>query len=196
MTSEGWDDYIETIAAGLRRLEATDRSGASLPAHDAMAQWVALTREIHDRDAQLFLFGNGGSAAMAAHMATDACKNGNLRAIAFTDTAMLTATSNDLSFDQAFALPLERLARKGDMAIAISSSGNSPNVVRALEVAEGLGVSTVTLTAKAVGNRARTLGRLNFYVPLRRYGWAESAHQILLHYWFDEYLNRYERGAM
>ena len=66
----------------------------------------------------------------------------------------------------------------------------------ALEVAEGLGVSTITLTAKAVGNRARTLGRLNFYVPLRRYGWAESAHQILLHYWFDEYLNRYGRGAM
>ena len=45
----------------------------------------------------------------------------------------------------------------------------------------------MTLTAKAVGNRARTLGRLNFYVPLRRYGWAESAHQILLHYWFDQY---------
>ena len=196
MTSEGWDDYIETIAAGLRRLEATDRSGTSLPARDAMAQWVALTREIHDRDGQLFLFGNGGSAAMAAHMATDACKNGNLRAIAFTDTAMLTATSNDLAFDQAFALPLERLARKGDMAIAISSSGNSPNVVRAREVADGIGVSTVTLTAKAVGNRARTLGRLNFYVPLRRYGWAESAHQILLHYWFDEYLNQYGKGAM
>jgi D-sedoheptulose 7-phosphate isomerase len=109
---------------------------------------------------------------------------------------MLTATSNDLSFDQTFSLPLERLARKGDLAIAISSSGNSPNVVRALEAAEKLGVTTVTLTAKAVGNRARTLGRLNFYVPLRRYGWAESAHQILLHYWFDEYLNRYGNGAM
>jgi len=196
MKSESWDEYVDTIATGLRGLEATDRSGASLPARDAVTQWVALTREVHDRDGQLFLFGNGGSAAMAAHMATDACKNGNLRALAFSDSAMLTATSNDLSFDQTFSLPLERLARKGDLAIAISSSGNSPNVVRALEAAEKLGVTTVTLTAKAVGNRARTLGRLNFYVPLRRYGWAESAHQILLHYWFDEYLNRYGNGAM
>jgi D-sedoheptulose 7-phosphate isomerase len=196
MTSERWDEYVDTIAAGLRGLEATDRSGASLSARDAMAQWVALTREVHDRDAQLFLFGNGGSAAMAAHMATDACKNGHLRAMAFTDAALLTATSNDLAYDQVFSLPLERLARKGDLAIAISSSGNSPNVVRALETAQTIGVESITLTAKAVGNRCRTLGTLNFYVPLRRYGWAESAHQILLHYWFDEYLNRFGNGAM
>jgi D-sedoheptulose 7-phosphate isomerase len=113
-----------------------------------------------------------------------------------SDTALHTATINDLAFEHTFSLPLERLARKGDLAIAISSSGNSPNVIRALETAERIGVDTVTLTAKAVGNRARTLGRLNFYVPLRRYGWAESAHQILLHHWFDEYLNRYGQGAM
>jgi D-sedoheptulose 7-phosphate isomerase len=196
MTSESWDEYVETIAAGLRGLEVTDTSGASVPAHDAVTRWVTLTRELRDRDGQLFLFGNGGSAAMAAHMATDACKNGNLRAMAFTDAALLTATSNDLSYDEVFALPLERLARQGDLAIAISSSGNSPNVVRALEAAQKIGVDSVTLTAKAVGNRCRTLGTLNFYVPLRRYGWAESAHQILLHYWFDEYLNRFGNGAM
>lgn len=196
MTSESWDEYVETIATGLRGLEVTDKSGASVPAHDAVTRWVTLTRELRDRDGQLFLFGNGGSAAMAAHMATDACKNGNLRAMAFTDAALLTATSNDLSYDEVFALPLERLARKGDLAIAISSSGNSPNVVRALEAAQKIGVESITLTAKAVGNRCRTLGTLNFYVPLRRYGWAESAHQILLHYWFDEYLNRFGNGAM
>ena len=80
MKSESWDEYVDTIATGLRGLEATDRSGASLPPREAVTQWVTLTREVHDRDGQLFLFGNGGSAAMAAHMATDACKNGNLRA--------------------------------------------------------------------------------------------------------------------
>jgi D-sedoheptulose 7-phosphate isomerase len=194
--TESWTDYVETIAAGLRGLEATDRSGTVIPAGDAVTRWVTLTREVHDRDGQLFLFGNGGSAAMAAHLATDACKNGQLRAMSFSDSALLTATSNDLAFEETFALPLERLGRKGDLAIAISSSGNSPNVVRALEAADRIGVHTVTLTAKAVGNRARTLGQLNFYVPLRRYGWAESAHQILLHHWFDEYLNRYGQGAM
>ena len=196
MTPESWAEYVDTIATGLRGLVATDRSGKSLPPLDAVAQWVTLTHQVHERDGQLFLFGNGGSAGMASHMATDACKNGRLRAISFSDASMLTATSNDLTFEETFSLPLERLARRGDLAIAISSSGNSPNVVKALEAAERLGVEAVTLTAKGADNRARTLGRLNFYVPLRRYGWAESAHQILLHFWFDEYLNRYGQGAM
>ncbi len=77
-----------------------------------------------------------------------------------------------------FALPLARLARAGDLLIAISSSGNSPNIVRALERRARLGVAAVTLTAKQPDNRARALGDLNFYVPLDRYGWVESAHQV------------------
>ena len=92
--------------------------------------------------------------------------------------------------------PLERLARSGDMLIAISSSGNSPNIVRALEVARGLGVAAVTLTGMRADNKARALGDLNFYVPLSRYGWAESAHQVVLHYWFDQYQDVHGPGAI
>ena len=146
------------------------------------------------RGGQVFLIGNGGSAAMASHMAADALKNGHLRAHAFNDAALLTAAGNDAGYDQVFAIPLARLARAGDLLIAISSSGNSPNIVRALEAAAGLGVAAVTLTAKQPDNRARALGALNFYVPLDRYGWAESAHQVILHCWFDRYLDRHGSG--
>ena len=116
--------------------------GRELPVADGVRQWVAMTRATQQRDAHLYIIGNGGSAGMASHMATDAAKNGRLRALAFNDSSLLTATGNDLAYDQVFSLPLERLARSGDLLIAISSSGNSPNIVRALEVARGLGVGS------------------------------------------------------
>jgi D-sedoheptulose 7-phosphate isomerase len=193
---EGWTDYFETIADGLRAMAVTDRSGAVLPPAEGVARWVATTQATHDRGGQLYIIGNGGSAGMASHMATDACKNGHLRAMAFNDIALLTATSNDLGYDQVFSLPLERLARPGDLVIAISSSGNSPNIVRALETSRAIGMEAVTLTGMHADNRARSLGDLNFYVPLQRYGWTESAHQVILHYWFDQYLCEHRQGAI
>ena len=193
---ETWGEYLGTIADGLRCVKVTDQRGVELPIADATDRWVAMTHDLHDRDGQVFFIGNGGSAGMASHMATDACKNGHLRALAFNDIALLTATANDLAYDQVFALPLERLSRSGDMVISISSSGNSPNVVRALESASRLGLSIVTLSGMRADNRARSLGDLNFYAPLQRYGWVESAHQIILHYWFDQYLNIHGQGAI
>lgn len=193
---ERWPDYCETIATGLRKLAVTDRAGAAVSTADAVSQWVAMTRTAHESGGALFIIGNGGSAGMASHMAADACKNGHLRALSFSDVALLTATANDLSYEQVFSLPLERLARPGDLLIAISSSGNSPNIVRALESSRTIGLHAVTLTGMDRGNRARTLGDLNFYVPLSRYGWTESAHQVILHYWFDQYLCEHRQGAL
>lgn len=193
---ETWNGYLDQIVTGLHAVAVTDRHGAPLAPADGFARWVEMTRAMSQRDGCLFFIGNGGSAGMASHMAADACKNGRLRALALTEPALLTATSNDLSFDQTFSLPLERLARPGDQMIAISSSGTSPNIVRALESAQALGIEAITLTGKEPGNRARTLGVLNFYVPLTRYGWAESAHQVLLHYWFDQYLHAYGQGPV
>ena len=193
---EGWTDYFETIADGLRRMAVTDRSGSVLSPAEGVARWVAMTRATHEHGGQLYIIGNGGSAGMASHMAADASKNGHLRAMAFNDVALLTAISNDLAYDQVFSLPLERLARPGDLVIAISSSGSSPNIVRALETSRTLGLEVVTLTGMHADNRARTLGDLNFYVPLPRYGWTESAHQVILHYWFDQYLCEHRQGAI
>lgn len=193
---ESWAHYLDTIANGLHALEITTRTGERLSPADGIARWVALTLDVDTRDAQLFLIGNGGSAGMASHMAADACKNGKLRALALNDAAMLTATSNDVDYAQVFSLQLERLARRGDLLVTISSSGNSPNVLKALETASRIGMGSVTLSAKSADNRSRALGDLNFYVPLTRYGWAESAHQIILHYWFDQFLHQHRDGAL
>ena len=90
----------------------------------------------------------------------------------------------------------QRLGRQGDLVIAISSSGNSPNIVRALDASRALALQSVTLTGMKPDNRARRLGDLNFYVPLSRYGLTESAHQVLLHHWFDQYLHQFRGGAI
>ena len=193
---DAWIDYVGKITGGLHHLVVTDRGGKNITAVQAFERWVALTRETHDRDGQIFIIGNGGSAGMASHMAADACKNGHLRALALNDVAMITATANDVAYDQIFGLALERLARRGDLLITISSSGNSPNIVQALEAGRQIGMTVVTLSAKGADNQSRTRGDINFYVPLTRYGWAESAHQVILHYWFDQYLDTHKDGAV
>ena len=149
-----WHKYIDDIGNGLRELAVTDRAGASMPPVDGYDRWVAMTDAAKQRDSQIFIIGNGGSASMASHMAIDACKNGHLRALALNDVAMITAAGNDLSYDQIFRLPLERLGRKGDMLITISSSGNSPNVIQAVEAARVIGMDVVTLSAKQADNQS------------------------------------------
>src|SRR5712691_6654667 len=157
---------------------------------------MELTWDGHVRGQHVYFVGNGASAMMASHFAADACKNGHLGASAFNDASLLTAVGNDVAFDEIFALPLGRLARAGDLVVAISSSGNSPNILRALETARSLVLQIVTLSGKGADNRARVYGDLNFYVPADRYGWVECAHQLILHYWLDQYLNLHGEGAL
>jgi D-sedoheptulose 7-phosphate isomerase len=193
---EPWTDYRGALTAGLDGLAATDIAGQPLALEAGFDRWVALTREVHENGRSIYFIGNGASAMIASHMAADACKNGGLRAMAFNDPALITAIGNDLAFDELFALPIQRLGQAGDLLIAISSSGNSPNVVRGLDAARAKGMFIVTLSGKKADNRARALGDLNFYVPAQRYGWVESAHQLIIHYWFDQYLNRHGDGAV
>lgn len=193
---ESWRDYLEALSAGLEHIAATASTGTALTLADAFSRWVEMTHEVHTSGHHIYIVGNGGSAMIAGHFATDACKNGRLRALAFNDAAMLTAAANDLAFAEVFAVPLTQLARANDLLITISSSGNSPNIIRAIEVARTIGMRIVTLSGKGADNRSRAMGDLNFYVPSSRYGWVESAHHVAMHYWLDQYLNIYGGGAV
>ena len=193
---EPWPDYLSTAWGGLRDLMVTAAGGRTLPAAEGFARWVQLTHDGQMRGQHLYLAGNGASAMIASHFAADACKNGGLSAMTFNDPALLTATANDVAFCEVFALPLRRLGRPGDLLITISSSGNSPNILRALDTARSMSIQIVTLSGMCSDNRARALGDLNFYVPSRRYGWVECAHQLILHYWLDQYLNLHADGAI
>lgn len=193
---EPWPEYLAAASAGLLELTVADADGRALALEDGFGRWLQITRDGQARGQHLYFAGNGASAMMASHFAADACKNAGLRAMAFNDVALLTATANDVAFEDVFALPLRRLARAGDLLIVISSSGNSPNILRAIDAAVSMSIQVVTLTGMSADNRARALGHLNFYVPSRRYGWVECAHQLVLHYWIDQYLNLHGDGAL
>ena len=193
---DSWEDYVAAVGSALSRVSITDKRGQSLGTADGFRRWVELTHDAHRRGQNIFFVGNGASAAMASHFAADACKNGGLRAQAFNDAALLTCVGNDLAFDQVFAQPLARLARAGDMLIAVSSSGASPNIVRALERARDMELKIVTVSGKEAGNPARGFGDVNVYVPSARYGWVESGHHVILHYWLDQYLGLHGQGAV
>jgi len=135
----------------------------------------------------LFVFGNGGSAALASHFACDIGKGTvagrakRLKTIALTDNvALITAWANDKAYEEVFSEQLESLAEKGDIALAISGSGNSPNVIRGLQAGRRLGVQTLALTGFA-GGRAKTLADLCLIVPSDSMQHIEDAHLCATH---------------
>jgi len=135
----------------------------------------------HKKGKKVIFIGNGGSAAIASHMAVDWTKNGPIRAVAFNDAATLTCLSNDHGYANVFAKQLDYYAQKGDLVVIISSSGKSPNILAAARAANTLGLDSVRLSGMDPENELKRGGRLNFYVPADDYGLVELTHLCLLH---------------
>src|SRR5690349_21253136 len=123
----------------------------SIPA-DAVAQLIEKLRVAHKEDRQIFVFGNGGSAANASHFATDLGKGASdklgkrFRVLSLNDNvSWMTAIGNDYAYEDVFVRQLENYGRPGDIALSLSVSGNSPNCVKALAWAKAHGLKTVAL---------------------------------------------------
>lgn len=136
----------------------------------------------------IFVVGNGGSAATASHMATDLGVGSHrlgagLRVVSLTDNlGALTATANDVSFDQVYSSQIELLGASGDVLIAISASGNSPNLISAVKSARNRGMKVVTLTGFSGGELA-LLADISIHVStaIGDYGPAEDTHLVINH---------------
>lgn len=183
--SDGFAAYFAAVDALGRGVAIADGSGRSLPPDAAIDRFVAQARQAHARGNTLFFIGNGGSAAIASHMAIDYSKNGGMRALALNDGAALTCLGNDLGYENVFARQLDLHARSGDVLIAISSSGRSPNILNAVDTARERGCFILTLSGFRPDNPLRTLGDLNLYVASERYGFVEIAHLTLCHAMLD-----------
>lgn len=132
---------------------------------------------------------------MASHLAVDWTKNAGVRALAYNDVAFLTVIGNDLGYEQIFARPLDWYGHAGDLLATISASGNSPNVLRAIDIARRKGFGVLTLSSMKPDNLSRRLGDLNLYAPALTYGIAECVPQVLLHAWLDCFMNVHEWKA-
>ncbi len=180
-----WADNAATLFALMGQLSCRDRAGRESEPDEGFREWTELASRVRNTGGTIFLIGNGASASMASHMAADVAKNAGIRTEVFFDMSLLTALGNDIGFEDVFSEPLRLKATERDMLVAISSSGESPNILKAVAVADPLGAAVVTLSAMGTGNRLRGSGRLNFYLPARTYGEAETCHAAVLHHWMD-----------
>lgn len=130
---------------------------------------------------KVMIIGNGGSASIASHIATDFIKNLKLPAIAFNDSSLLTCLSNDLGYENVFSVPIGVLAKRGDILFAISSSGKSKNILNAVSQAKRKGCFVVTLSGFLPDNPLKKMGNINFYVPSSSYGAVEITHLAICH---------------
>lgn len=173
--------YFTALSGYLTDTAVTTLSGQSLDMAEAVNQVMLLARRTHAAGNKLIFVGNGGSAAISSHMATDYSKNGDVRAMALNDASMLSCLGNDLGYERVFAKQIELYARADDLVIAISSSGRSANILNGVKAARAAKCAVVTFSGFASDNPLRCLGDLNFYINSDRYGFVEIGHLTICH---------------
>jgi D-sedoheptulose 7-phosphate isomerase len=162
---------------------------------EKVGQAIAALARARDEGRCIFVCGNGGSASAASHFATDLVKGASygrparFRVLALTDSLpTITAYANDVSYECVFVEQLKNFAEPGDVVMAISSSGNSPNVLRAVEYGNSIGCRTIALSGRD-GGRLGPLAQLNIQISHTHTGRIEDLHLVVLHmigYFFME----------
>ena len=192
------------IGATMNPRQFLDRVGLELAKIDP-AEVQTLADLIHEKYLAgrfVFVIGNGGSGSNASHFAEDMGKGTiarkffdddtkkRLKILSLTDnTPYILAWGNDEGFDRVFVEQLKNLASPGDMLVAISGSGNSPNILRAVEWANRHGLTTFGCTGFG-GGKLRTLGQHNLHVPLEDMGIVECVHLTAFHWVVDDLYRR------
>lgn len=177
----------ESIPNGITQYLAALKNGVDgLPIQD-IAAVVSVLREAYEAERGIFVMGNGGSAATASHLVVDLNKGACLKAgkkfrvLCLNDSVpSLTAIGNDLGYELVFVEPLKNFARPGDVVIAISGSGNSPNVLRAVEYANSIGCVTIGLCGFD-GGRLMRLARHNILAGAHDMQIVEDLHMVMVH---------------
>lgn len=188
----GAKDYLDRVCREVQRLD-----------HRQIENLSALIESAYHEGRFVFIIGNGGSGANASHLCEDLAKctlhdfenQKRLKVLSLTDNASwLMAIANDLSYDRIFIEQLKNLASPGDLLLAISGSGNSPNVLRAVEWANANGLVTVGVTGFQ-GGALKDLGQHNLHVGIDDMGIVESLHQVVFHWVIDDLHRRFGAPA-
>ncbi|MGY3802552.1 D-sedoheptulose-7-phosphate isomerase [Pigmentibacter ruber] len=175
------------ITEYLSEYRAALNHALSLVSSEELDKTFQLLLDARENDRKIWVAGNGGSAAISDHLCCDFTKGTRFSARKSLKTSslssnvsLLTALANDFSYEEIFAQQLEMLATKNDLVILISSSGNSPNVVKAAEWAKINSLTTISMTG-FTGGKLANICDVNLHVPIENYGVVEDAHQVLMH---------------
>lgn len=172
-----WKQYVSGLNQALERVDEA-----------AVRALVDAILQVHRADGFIYICGNGGSAATASHLVNDLIKAPAeasgcrpLRAVGLADcVSLMTALANDIEYAQMFSKQLEALGREGDLLIAISGSGNSPNVLEAIRVAKAKGMVVASLTGFG-GGKMKDVSDIHVNVPCTCFGQIEDAHLVVQH---------------
>ena len=192
MENNYYSNYFKSISQGLGKSLYYTNQQLSEP--EIFFQTIkGILKKLREVKCKIYFFGNGASAAFANHMALDFSKNGKILARSLSDSSMLTALSNDYTYEEAMLefLKIEGVT-KNDLVVTISSSGNSPNIVSVLNYCKNNNIKTLALSGLKNDNKSITLADYSIYVPMKTYGMVECIHQIFLHLILDESMEIFE----
>ena len=175
-----FSEYIQSLHEILRRT-IVFCDGQVAVIEDCFVDYIGNIFQATERGNRIFFIGNGGSAGICTHSANDYAKNGGFRSMALHDGAVLTCLGNDFGFEYIFSKQLEFQATRGDVLIALSSSGRSADILNAVEQAKSMGMYVCTFSGFLSTNPLRSMGDMNWYIESEEYGFVELAHQVLIH---------------
>jgi D-sedoheptulose 7-phosphate isomerase len=192
MVNKYYSNYFKSISQGLEQSLCYANQQVSEP--ELFFETIkGILIKLRENKNKIYFFGNGASAAFANHMALDFSKNGKILSRSLSDSAVLTALSNDYSYENAMLefLKIEGVT-KDDLVITISSSGNSPNIISVLNYCKENNINSFALSGLKKENKSITLADYSIYVPMKTYGMVECIHQIFLHLILDESMEIFE----
>ena len=168
-TKQYFANYFKTIYQNLESIDSAQLEQAS-----------SMSWETHQSSKKIIIAGNGGSAAMASHVAVDFTKAAGIRAVNFNEADLVTCFANGYGYEHWVEKALEAYADPGDLAILISSSGKSQNILNATEKAKEMGLPVITISGFLTDNPLRKLGDLNLWVDSTEYNIVEMTHHVWL----------------
>jgi D-sedoheptulose 7-phosphate isomerase len=160
-------NYFQLIDDGNHSIEHSELISAS-----------EIINKANNAGGTIFIVGNGGSAAIASHSAIDFTKAANIPATTFNESSLLTCFANDYGYEHWVENALEFYAKKNDMVILISSSGQSKNIINAAKKAKEMGLPLITFSGFLAKNKLREIGDINFWIDSDKYNIVEIVHQI------------------
>jgi D-sedoheptulose 7-phosphate isomerase len=168
---------------------------------EALDRALDLLQNVRNMNKKIIVAGNGGSAAVAEHLTCDWMKGTRtsdgqtLRVVSLvSNVALNSALANDFGFENALSVHLEMIGEPGDVIVLVSSSGNSPNILKAIEVAKKVGISVIGMSGFK-GGQLHERSDVSLFVPYENYGLVEDAHQMLMHVLAQTLVKRFDRPS-
>ena len=183
-----FNDRLNEFSISLKDFQVEGNENNKIKQEEGLNSAARIIKDLIRANKNLFIIGNGGSSGIASHAANDFINMCDLKCQTFHDISVLTCMTNDYGYDVTYQKLLENFSNENDCLIAISSSGNSKNIINATERFRELNPKgkIITLSGFSQDNQLRNKGDLNFWIDSKSYGIVEIAHQFILHFFADK----------